>query len=137
MELSSREGVYLHTNNPKITKGLLTRRRGTPGRRGNSNLPILIISCFNFIMVDGVTVREIIWTVGLPHQPGVSHLQVKRPLNYWHSDLRVARGRGTSPKYLFANAPQNRVIIFGLIMKKGVNIQFDTSPRKWYNISNG
>ena len=49
--------------------------------------------------------REIIWTVGLPHQPGVPHFQVKRPLNYWHSDLKVARGRGTSPKYLFANVP--------------------------------
>ena len=88
-------------------------------------------------MIDGVTIREILRTVGLPHQPGVPYPQVKRPLNYWHSDLKVARGRETSPKYLFANVPPNRVIIFGLIIKKGVNIQFDTSPRKWYNISNG
>ena len=87
-------------------------------------------------MTDGVTIREIIWTVGLPHQPGVPHLQVKRPLNYWHSDLKVARGRGTSPKHLFANVPPNKVIIFGLIMKKGVNIQFDSSLRKKHNISN-
>ena len=87
-------------------------------------------------MTDGVTIREIIWTVGLPHQPGVPHLKVKRPLNYWHSDLKVARVEGPHQKYLFANVPPNRVIIFGLIMKKGVNIQFDMYPRKWYNISN-
>ena len=86
-------------------------------------------------MIDGVT-GEIIWTVGLPHQPGVPHLKVKRPLNHWHSDLKEAQGRATSPKYLFGNVPPNRVIIFGLKIKKGVNIQFDTSPRKWYNISN-
>ena len=69
-------------------------------------------------MIDGVIIREIIWTVALSHQPGVPQLQVKRPLNYLHSDLKVAWGRGTSPKYLFANVPPNRVIIFGLKMKK-------------------
>ena len=53
MELSLRECVYLYTNNLKITKGLFTWRWRIPGRWGNSNLLVLIISYFNFITFTG------------------------------------------------------------------------------------
>ena len=55
----------------------VTWRWETPGRWGNP--PVHIIAHFNLITFTsgGVTRR------GLPHQPGVPHLNVNRPLDYF------------------------------------------------------
>ena len=62
-----------------MLKGLFAKRWGTLGEWRNQ--PVHIISHFNFnhvYMINEVTIKEIIWTDGLPHLPGVHHLHVNR-----------------------------------------------------------